>query len=798
LLVDAWLKTFCLTALLAGTAMAPHAMAQNFTPDSDPDLAADSPFRDPDMIYLEADELVNNETERTLTAIGSVEGRYQDRSLRAEQVVYFLDEGRVIASGNVVLVNADGSSQYAETIELSNELETGNATNFTSRLPNGGVTGAAFATRRTDEGVDLYNAYYTACEACAEDDKKKPTWQIRAKRVSQDKSKNMILYKDAVFELFGLPILYTPYLAHPDPSQDRASGWLNPFGGLSGSRGAFIELPYYIDIDDYTELTLTPHLFTKVNPLMEMDFRRRFHSGDLNINSSFTYASAFDRNGDIFTDTDNYEGSIDHVPLGKRLRSHFFADGEFDFSDTLGWGFTAQATTDDLYLRRYGLNAPSKAGLYSGGARRLISQIFGVAQSEDFRFVASAYGFQSLRTNIREIDDTPNTFRISREDDSTLPIIAPKLEASYHLEDPIIGGRIEAFGDFTMLTRDIGTDYSRGTAGAKWSKSFILPAGIEAKPFGEARYDNFDITPYDKAADADLDDVSFSRQTGQVGLDVRWPFIKSTGGVDIIVEPRAMITQSFNLRRNTDTDADFEFDILQDSLEIDFDHNLIWSPNKSTGLDLWQKGFRADVGGSIKALWGDNHTQLFVGQSFADNVEDIFEVESGLKQDKSDLVGQFELGLGGNFLFDTRVRYDDDDNKFRRLDTGFRYISNRLSGNLRYYKIDKAIAASLADLDPLLDASSTPAPAEELTGSASFRLTDNWKVRYSATRDLDQDITRRQSLGFGFEDDCTLIELLYTKYNFQNDAVRDSDSIGIRISLKSLGQFGGDDRNEGY
>lgn len=810
------IKSVCYAGLIAGLGGSTLAHSQIVTASQNVNLPKDSPFQDPDMIYLEADELINNEEARTLTARGSVDGRYQERTIRADEVIYHLDEGRVVASGNVVLISADGSSQTAETLELSNELEAGNASNFTSRLPNGGRTGATFATRRTDDGIDLYNAYYTACEACKEDDKKTPTWQIKARRVSQDKDKNMILYKDAVFELFGLPVFYTPYLAHPDPSQERASGWLNPFGGYSSTKGAFIELPYYIELDDYSELTLTPHLFTGANPLLGMNYRRKFYSGEVNIDSSFTYASAFDRDGNAFDTTDIFTGSSDHAPLGKRLRSHLFANGDFRLSKDWDWGFTAQATSDDLYLRRYNLSNPSKAGLYNGGVRRLVSQIFATGQDDNFRFAASAYGFQSLRTTIRESDTIANQFSIGREDDSALPIIAPKIELSRHFKDPILGGRLEAFGDFTMLERKIGSDYRRGTVGADWSKSFILPAGIEAKPFGQVRYDNFSLTPYDRVNETDLDAVSVERTLGYAGMEVRWPFMKTSGNVDFIVEPRAMITQTFGdgkidqLRRDTDSDGDVDQDLLNDSLEIDFDHNLIWSANKSTGYDLWQTGLRADVGGAVSAFWNNNHASLFLGQSYTSDVDDVFEIESGIvgsdtvidaitglettqTVDKSDVVGQFELSLAKNFLFDTRIRYDDDENEFRRLDTGFRYSGSRISTNLRYYKIDKAIATSLSDL-----LTQEPAPAEEITGSIGLKIDKNWGLKYSATRDLDQDITRRQSFGLSFNDECTKIELLYSRYDFADDIVRDSDSIGIRVSLKTLGQFGGDDKDDNY
>jgi len=201
-------------------------------------LSTDSPFRDPDIIYLEADELINDEASGVITASGEVEGRYQDRTLRAEKVVYTLETGVVIASGNVVLIDANGSTQYANKLELSNELEAGTAADFTARQAGGGIMAAAFATRTEEGEIELYNAYYTACEPCMEEGRtKKPSWRIKARKVRQDKETRTVRYNDAVFEFLGVPLFWTPYLAHPDPSSDRASGFLTPFAGLSASKG---------------------------------------------------------------------------------------------------------------------------------------------------------------------------------------------------------------------------------------------------------------------------------------------------------------------------------------------------------------------------------------------------------------------------------------------------------------------------------------------------------------------------------------------------------------------------------
>lgn len=747
------------------------------------DLPEGSPFFDPDIIYLEADELINDEANKILTATGEVEGRYQDRTLRADEVVYNLDTGRVIASGNVVLIDATGATQYAEKLELSDTLEAGTAADFTARFPEGGVLGSKFVTRNSsDEGVELYNAYYTACEACRKSDGsvKKPTWRIRARKVTQDPDKNIIQYRDAVVEVKGIPIFYTPYLSHPDPSAGRASGWLNPFVGISGSRGFEVSAPYYIALDDYSELTLSPHVYTDVNPLMEVDYRRLFASGEINLNGSFTYSSWFDRDGDAFDDASLFTVPGD-APTGRRLRSHVFANGLFNLNETWQWGFGAQAASDDLYLNRYGLEErPEKFGLYDAASRRLVSQAFLVGQDENFRFSTSAYGFQSLRTAIQRVgtDTDPTQFRIIAEDDSTLPIVAPRIEYEHYFKDPLVGGRFQIFADSTVLSREIGTDYARATGGAAWSKTLIAPAGIEVKPFANARYDYYNIDPVGVSAD------DFSRTVGQMGMDVRWPFIKAANNIDFIIEPRVQVTQSFgdgNLENFTRDVNGQAVSLFQDSQDIDFDNALFWSSNKSTGYDFWQEGLRADVGASFIADWKRNRAHFFIGQSHVTNQNTSFALGSGLAGNTSDIIGLFELELGPNFSTTTRVRFDDDDGKFRRIDTGFRYRHPRFSTDLRYYRLDSE--TRLLQEDPL-------APAEEVSGGLTVKLFDDWSARYRATYDIGRDVARRQNLSLIFDDDCTRFEMFYFQNRNNLGVIGNNRGLGVRLSLLTLGEFG--------
>ena len=781
---------FSLSVCAFGYSLPAYAQITQTSTNSTTSLSADSPFRDPDIIYLEADELINDEELGILTASGEVEGRYQSRTLRADSVVYNLDTGAVVATGNVILVDASGASQYADKLELSEELEAGTAANFTARTAGGGITAAAFATRTSDEEIELYNAYYTACEPCEKNGKtRKPSWRIKARKVRQEKDSRTVRYNDAVFELLGVPLFYTPYLAHPDPSAGRASGFLTPFGGFSSTKGINIETPYFWAVDDYTDVTFTPNIFQKVNPLLEYNVVRKFNTGFIEAEGSLTYASFFDRDGDVFNPAD-FVNPAD-APTGKRLRSHIYAKGLFNPNETWTYGFGVQLASDDNFLNRYDLEEnPADFGLYQRESRRNLSQAFIVGQDDDFRFSTSTFGHQDLRTTFLR-NETTDLISVFSPNDRELPIIAPKIELEKYFDDPIAGGRLRAFGDATLITRQIGTNYSRLTGGLDYSNTFIAPGGVEVKPFANARYDYFDIKPEDTVTANDdsleFDDVEFGRALGQVGVDVRYPFIKSGTDVDFIIEPRVQVTQSFGdgeIDQFTIQDTlGNDLSLFQDGINVDFDQALLWQSNKATGFDFWQEGFRADVGASFIADWKTSRAQLFLGKSFASNTDDDFAVGSGLEGSDSDFVGQFEIDLNNKFKWTSRVRYDDEDDSFRRIDTGFSYRNKWLYTDWRYFRLDPATSQFQDNPD---------APPEAIRGFTRLKLTDQWSLSYSASRDLDANITQRQRAGLMFQDDCTQVEFFFTRNNFDNNAIRDSNGFGIRLSLLTLGEFGGD------
>ena len=93
---------------------------------------------------------------------------------------------------------------------------------------------AALDGKREDGNkTEMTHAIYTACGLCEKDPARPPLWQLKSIKVVHDKKRRTIEYKDAWLEIAGVPVAYTPYLTHPDPTVKQRSGFLPASVGSS-------------------------------------------------------------------------------------------------------------------------------------------------------------------------------------------------------------------------------------------------------------------------------------------------------------------------------------------------------------------------------------------------------------------------------------------------------------------------------------------------------------------------------------------------------------------------------------
>lgn len=694
---------------------------------------------------LEADELIDDQLAGTITAEGDVHVRYQGRTLRADRLIYNLSTGSIHAIGNVQIALEDGSTTYADELEADEGLNVAVASELRARLGDQGTLAARAALRHGENESELRNVIYTSCPICEAGDRP-PTWSLRARRAVQDRQTRTLSYQGAVFEIAGMPILYLPYFAHPDPSAGRTSGFLAPNVGRNRRLGVFYGQPYYWAISPYNDLTATLRVHETVNPILGLDYRQRFWSGQVNINATVTNEALFDSEGDRFGP--------------EEWRSSVFADGQFRINDYWRWGFGLERITDDDYLRRYDVEGVGETrGPYIGNENRLLSQLFAIGQgSNSYSSIAFA-SIQGLRAA-----DTPDL----------LPTIAPYAETEHVFIDPFLRGQVRVQANLALLERDDNSvtpafegNTGRLSVGATWRKDMIVGPGVVFSPFGQVRADLFSVETTANEYE------SFSRSLGLAGAEISWPFMRPGETFDVIVEPVVMAAYG----------SEDSFDpriVNEDSLGFELDDSNLFRPNAAPNYDLWEPGGRVSAGvrATARTRTGES-ASLMVGRRWRDQVDPAFTPRTNMNENASDWVAAGQLDLGRHFSTEARLRLNDETLDIERVDWGFRGKLGRFTGLARYFQYDDSFV-----LDP-------NTPTEEISAQLGVELIGGWRAQVGLTRDLDSDINLRQDIRAIYEDDCTFLEISYTRRERQTSTQGPDEGIQIRIGLRSLGVFGG-------
>ena len=754
---------------LLGLFFAPAVLAK----DADSPAVKSAPL----PVYLEADQLIDDKENDQYIAKGHVEARYNGRILNTDTLYYHPATKRIHAIGNIVVVDPDGTVQFADEMELSDDLADGVALAFFARLSNSATIGATSATHSENgQRNTLTKAFYTACKACSqtEDGKsKRPTWRIRARNVVQDQKSHMIKYRDAVLEVKGIPVFYSPYFAHPDPNSGRRSGLLFPLVKHSGKYGFSYEQPYYQVLGPYADATFTTRLFTGVNPLENVNYRQNVRSGSFYLNGSITKEQDFDGNGKKF--------GKNHV------RGHIFGAGEFNLSEKWKWGFGAAGVTDDLYLRRYDIAGETdQRGIYSSNSQRLSNQLYAQGQSRNFFAQIGAVRFQGLRAG--DVDDQ-------------FPIVGPLSDIRQRLDDPLFGGTLMLRANTVALTRIDGNDNARASLSLDWSRRLVAKNGIVLRPFAQGRTDIYQIHNPDFFADLGTNNKSVARALGVVGADLRWAFFRPGKTINWTVEPLAQIAasprgsggghyNSFSKDPSGNTVITQKSIIPnEDSIAVEFDENSLFSVNRFNGYDRWEDGLRANLGGKVTARWrGQGHASLIAGQTFRDKQATQFSAVSGLRAKTSDYVTGAVFSPGPFLLLKSTARFDKKDFKVNRYEVDAAINLDKknlgplgrvfysLSGSANYQNFDDSIASGR--------------PTEEIRAGGALGLTRHWSISGSIIRDLDAGKTRSTGFGLVYADHCSKLELTYTKNNTTVRTLTPNTSIGIRFTLTTLGSFG--------
>ncbi len=729
-------------ALLAGGPLAAEPLSKMMTPPPKPAAPPPSDGLRGGGFYLEADTLVQDDAHNRVIAEGSVEARYQGRTLRADELDYQRDTGVVTARGHVVMVNPDGTAQFAKALTLDKDMSAGVAVGFSARLQDNIKIAAARTQRRDANITELDRVIFTPCEICAENGHKTPTWSIRARKVIEDKARKTLYFQDAVIQVKGFGVFFLPAFYTAAPSASRKSGFLLPVLTVSGPRGVSYEQPYYQVISPSADITIAPQINSKVNPFLNIDYRQRFYSGIMDIRAGVTYDRDFTSSGAKFGPA--------------TARSYLLASGLFDLAPHWTWGFTAEQASDKLIFEKYSVpDVFTDRGLYAADGGRLISQIDTVRQDQNSFLSIAAVSVEGLRPNDAQ---------------STIPTVAPLIEAHFEPPEAILGGRLRIDGSAVVLTRNQspssddqpGVNSRRATLGLDWRTNITLADGLRIAPFVQARGDIYNLSDLPSPFGSSY--ATVSRAFGDVGADISYPLIRQTANATWILEPMAQIAIGPNVRLDPRIPN-------EDSQVWQFDETNLFDVNRSPGYDLYEGGQSLTLAGRATLVLPNGGTgSLLLGRVFHAERNPDTPARTGLQTALSDWVIGADAQLLSNVSLFSRWRLDSSSLGVRNMETGVNFTTSRVSGYVSYlYEATSPSGGHVNSLDI----------------HGEVWATRHWGATVYSI--LDGNAWRQNDLGLVYRDDCVRVEVLYRRNQTFNGTLGPSSAVVLRLSLATLG-----------
>jgi len=725
--------------------LAEPALAQTAAPPS-------ASAEETQEILFEADLVTRETTDGPVVAEGNVRAYFGGRNLKADKLTFDPATDIVIAEGNVSITDTGGETAFSGRVEVTGDLRDGISENFSALLAENTKLAADTAVQEQGARTKLTKAVYTACDVCEKDgDAKTPTWRVKALKVTRDRERLVVRFWHAFFEIKGVPVMYLPFIQSPDPTVERQSGFLTPVFGASQRLGFNLELPYYLAISNHQDATFYPKYTSKDGVLWQGEYRRRDVSGE-----HVVQAGVID-----FDNTALDENGLPPIDV-PGVRWHFFARGHRDFGDADAWsvGYDVERVSDDTYLRRYDVERRGdlRKEIDTSNTNRLRSNLYTTWESLHSRFRADAYLFQGLRAQ----DIAAKT-----------PYVLPLLDFRHDLAGSLFGGQTSLNANFVALQRPSGVDSQRLTASAFWEREHITSGGHRLQAFAEMRGDLYYYHDLDEGTEilpgipGETTEVD-GRFAPSVGAEWSYPLTRRIGGGRLLIEPRVQLVASPAKRNGITT-------INEDSQSIEYDFAGLFDYNKATGFDAFEDGQRLNVGVTASAEF-DNGIALegSIGAQMRLQNTAAFDPSTGLGEKQSDFVGTLNFRYKELLGIENRFRIDDDTGSIQRQESMAYFKLWRFDGGASYVKLNEEnIAAELVK-------------REELSGNLRLKLTKNWSTGFAWRENLVLGSTIQQDFLIAYGDECTTVEIVYSRDFTRDVGLGPDDSVFVRFSLKTL------------
>ena len=562
------------------------------------------------QLNLNAQEITFAQKDGSIIAKRDVNADYLQHNLSSQYLKYNKERNHIIAKYKVKYINNINNLKIkASQITSNKEFSKISALNLHIKLDNKiNITGKELI--KTPTKLSFNQGTYTPCALCKHNKEIIPTWEIGAKNILYDESKNDIYFKHAFFKIYKIPVLYFPKFIYPGPKVKKRSGILPIRYESDSLLNNKVSIPIFFNLAPNYDFTYTPTIFSKNNILHQGNFRYLNKMGKFDLKSSYVKENSklkeiFQSNNINTTNEDKHKWSLDT----KYLFNNKINNKNYGFE-----GNIFDASGKD-FLERY--------------------------QHNYEQYFNSNFNINQISDKTEFIFDINKFYNFSNQDRTyELPHISwqniKQLKSNIYYQYNI---------DYTALKPVNNTERQRISYKDNLYKDYTTKDGL----LFNTTFSNIIRGYYNDSSNVKSD--FYANYIPQLSLKAQKPYIKYNTKSSYIITPKTSLIISPNTKpSNKVTNLDSATTLLNYA-------NLLEN-NKISGADTQEKGLRFNYGLNKGIYYNKITLENFIGQSFYSQTPDNISRSSGIKKDFSDIVGNFKLSYNKfvNFSYNYKLK----------------------------------------------------------------------------------------------------------------------------------------------
>ncbi len=651
--------------------------------------------------FLSTDYIEYNQKEQFIYAKGNVQIILDSYFLTANSLIYDIRQDQLWAEGNVRITEQQNRVQnkviLGEFVILKDKLKAGIISDFVLHFGDNTLLASKVAERVNEDVFRLHNSTFTPCKILCN---QKPIWQISAKNTEIDLHENKMVYKHLFFEVYGIPIFFTPYFSYPTPKASAKSGILIP-----GVHDSALGIPLYYRAKSNLDFTLTPRVFWKKHnntyTIFELEARYKPNESDyISLDANYGKVPYSLKNGAI-------------TVKNTKVNSYYLlSNGNFTKND-YRYGFKLQRTSDKAYLKNY----------YNNYTPYLTSKLYLEHVNNYNYLLMEGMYFEGLGTN-----DSSNTN----------PLIFPRIRTKnvIPLNDNETTNLVVENNALIYKERS-GRELGQVALQLAVDNNFLTSSGHLFNITLRNRSDIYFINHL--YSNNSRHNKVLARNIPEIQNTWRYPLAGSIfDKASLFIEP--IISATIGRKHNSNKKFSFI-----DPSKYELSENNIFSSNRYSGIDHHEFDNRLSYGINSSILSEQNYSSLFLGQTYNNNLINNKSI------DNIENVGRISSSFSDKIELFYRFRKSKD----------FKPIRDELGGSLNFKTIQ--LTAGLVQISNLqkyyFTNELTGNKIRQLYYNFTYQLAENWSVAYDMRVDWSKNKINilSKSIQVTYLNDCVRI-----------------------------------------